>query len=71
MALGTLIYFLGIDAICGLKVCPYLRKNSSGITNRPVLIPGFEKCGTTELFHILNSTGCFKTGKKERTEISQ
>lgn len=69
VALGTLIYFLGIDAICGLKVCPYLRKNSSGITNRPVLIPGFEKCGTTELFHILNSSGCFKTGKKKELKF--
>lgn len=70
-ALRTLLSLLGFGGVCGLKLnaCSYLSKNVNGTSNTPVIIPGFEKSGTTDLFHLLNSTGCFNTGKKKELKF--
>lgn len=35
----------------------------------PIIIPGFEKCGTTELFHKMYSRGCFRMGSKKELKF--
>jgi len=69
MFFGITLCLLGVGSTYGLNVCPYLNKSISSTSNAPVLIPGFEKSGTTELFNVLNSSGCFNTGIKKELKF--
>jgi len=49
--------------------CGYLKKSIPLIGTQPVIVPGFEKCGTSELFHTMYIRGCFVMGVKKELKF--
>jgi len=57
------------ESVPEIQLCPYLNGSIDSLSHNPVIIPGFEKCGTTELFSILNISGCFNVAHKKELKF--